>query len=286
MSRSIAVAVAGLLAASGCAANTAPPPTTPQQAEDRTPGRSKAAAPLAFDGTWVDLTHSLGADSVFWPTAEPFRHETVSEGVTEGGYFYSAYNIATSEHGGTHLDAPVHFAEGKRAAHEIPLDDLIGPAAVIDVSEAAQADRDYQFTVDDVKRWEEVHGRLPERTIVLFRTGYDRYWPDAEKYMGTAERGAAAVAKLHFPGLSADVARFLAEERNVRAVGLDTPSLDHGQSRDFMAHRILSAHDIPGFENIKALDQLPPKGAFIVALPAKIKGGSGGPLRIVGFVPR
>ena len=257
--------LAPLLALAACAAN-APP------------------ASLS-DGRWVDLTHTLGEDSVFWPTADPFRHDTVSEGTTPGGYYYSAYNIFTSEHGGTHLDAPIHFAEGRRTADQVPLESLIGPGAVIDVSEAALADRDYRFTVEDVTRWEARHGRLPTGAIVLFHTGYDRFWPDAERYMGTARRGEAAIANLHFPGLSAELARFLVEQRDIRAVGLDTPSLDYGQSADFIVHRILLGDNIPGFENVANLGDLPPVGATIVALPMKIRGGSGGPLRIVAHLP-
>lgn len=237
------------------------------------------------DGRWVDLTHTLGADSVFWPTADPFRHDTVSEGMTPGGFYYSAYNIFTSEHGGTHLDAPIHFAEGRETADEVPLENLIGPGAVVDVSEAALADRDYRFTVADLLAWEAEHGRLPDGAIVLFRTGYDRFWPDPAAYMGTAERGTDAVPLLHFPGLSPDLATFLVEQRSVRAIGLDTPSLDYGQSTDFMVHRILLGRNIPGFENVAGLDQLPPVGATIVALPLKIRGGSGGPLRIVARLP-
>jgi kynurenine formamidase len=236
-------------------------------------------------GQWVDLTHDLAEDSVFWPTADGFRHRTASYGPTPGGWFYSSYDIQLSEHGGTHLDAPIHFAEGRQTADQIPLDRLIGQAAVIDVSVKSAANRDYLFTVEDVTEWERLNGRLPDGAIVLFHTGYGRFWPDRKAYMGTDERGPDAVAKLHFPGLSGDLARFLANERKVAAVGLDTPSLDHGQSKDFVAHRILLERDIPGFENVANLDRLPPKGALIVALPVKIRGGSGGPLRIVARLP-
>ncbi len=238
-----------------------------------------------LSGTWVDLTHEFSRNAVFWPTAATFNKETVAEGMTEGGWFYSAYNFASSEHGGTHMDAPIHFAKGAMTTEKVPLSKLIGPAAVIDVSLASERDRDYQFTVEDVLAWEKQHGVLPEGVIVLFNTGYAAKWPDAEAYMGTAERGPLAVGKLHFPGLSPDLAAFLVKERNIKAVGLDTPSLDHGQSKTFMTHRILSAENIPGFENVAALDQLPPLGATIVALPMKIKGGSGGPLRIVAHIP-
>ncbi len=238
-----------------------------------------------FAGTWVDLTHEFSRNAVFWPTAATFTKETVSEGMTEGGWFYSAYNFSSSEHGGTHMDAPIHFAKGALSTHEVPLDKLIGPAVVIDVSAPSAADRDYQFTIDDVLNWEADNGPLPDGAILLFNTGYAAKWPNAEEYMGTAARGPLAVGKLHFPGLSPELAKFLVEERNIRAVGLDTPSLDYGQSKTFMTHRILSAENIPGFENVAALDRLPPKGATIIALPMKIKGGSGGPLRIIAHIP-
>lgn len=242
----------------------------------------KSAAPK---GRWVDLSHDLAEDSAFWPTAEGFRHEVASYGKTPGGWFYSSYNINLSEHGGTHLDAPIHFAEGKQTADKIPLDRLIGPAAVIDVAAASSANRDYRFTIADVENWERANGRLPDGAILLFRTGFSKYWPDRKAYMGTDERGPDAVAKLHFPGLSGELAQFLVEQRKVAAVGLDTPSLDYGQSKDFIVHRTLLGHDIPGFENVANLEQLPPKGAMVVALPTKIRGGSGAPLRIVAQLP-
>jgi len=238
-----------------------------------------------FAGEWIDLTHALDADAVFWPTADEYRHEEVAHGPTEGGWFYSSYNITLSEHGGTHLDAPEHFAEGAQTVEAIPLSSLIGPAAVIDVSQASEADRDYLFTAEDILGWEKANGPLPEGAIVLFRTGFDRFWPDREKYMGTALRGQEGVDALHFPGLSHEAAELLANERHIAAVGLDTPSLDYGQSKDFIAHRILLAKNIPGFENVANLGRLPAKGAKVIALPTKIRNGSGAPLRIVALVP-
>jgi len=243
------------------------------------------AQTAALQGHWVDLTHDLAEDSVFWPTAEGFKHEVAYYGQNPGGWFYSSYNLTLSEHGGTHLDAPIHFAKGGETADKIPLDRLIGPAAVVDVSAASQANPDYLFTVADVENWERVNGRLPDGAILLFRTGFDKRWPDAAAYLGTAERGPDAVAKLHFPGLSGELAQWLASKREVAAVGLDTASLDYGQSKDFIAHRTLLGANIPGFENVAGLEQLPAKGATVVALPIKIRDGSGGPLRIVALVP-
>lgn len=242
--------------------------------------------PPAFPkGTWVDLTYNFDEQTIYWPTANTFRLDTVFAGVTDSGFFYTAFQYCAAEHGGTHLDAPMHFAEGKQALHEIPLDHLIGNAVVVDVSAKALAQPDYQVGVADFEAWEQQHGRLPDGVIVLLRTGFGKYWPDKQQYMGTAERGAAAVAKLHFPGLHPDAAKWLTTQRSIHAIGLDTPSIDYGQSTLFKSHQTLFQQNIPAFENLANLDRLPATGAWVTALPMKIKGGSGGPLRIVALVP-
>ena len=236
-------------------------------------------------GRWVDLTYAFDENTVYWPTAESFRLDTVSEGVTDKGYYYSAYSFCAAEHGGTHMDAPVHFAEGKNAVEQIPLEQLIGPAIVVDVSDKAQGNRDYLIQAIDFETWEQAHGRIHDGAIVLVNTGSGQFWPDRKKYMGTDARGAEAVAELHFPGLHPDAARWLAEERAIKAFGLDTPSIDYGQSTNFESHQILGAANIPGLENIANLDQLPPKGSMAIGLPMLIRHGSGAPLRIVALVP-
>lgn len=240
-----------------------------------------------FDGSrgrWVDLTHAFSDSTIYWPTdTAGFTLEQLSYGPTPGGWFYAAYRYAGAEHGGTHLDAPLHFAEGRLAADEIPLSGLIGPAAVVDVS--GRATPDYQVSVDDLVRWEAAHGRIPGGAILLVRTGWDRRYGDRAAYLGTGRRGADAVAELHFPGLAPEAAEWLVANRRIDAFGIDTPSIDHGQSADFRTHVILYRRNIPGFENVAGLDQLPPVGSFVVALPMKIAKGSGGPLRIVAFVP-
>jgi len=236
-------------------------------------------------GAWIDLSHAFDKTTIYWPTADGFRLDTVFEGTTDSGFYYSAYNYCAAEHGGTHLDAPVHFAEGKQELHEIPLERLIGDAVVLDVSAKALAQPDYQVSVSDFLDWEKQHGRLPDGAIVLLRTGFGQYWPDRLRYMGTDERGAAAVAKLHFPGLHPTAAEWLTTERTIHAIGLDTPSIDFGQSTLFESHQILFQHNIPAFENLANLDKLPPTGIWVAALPMKIKHGSGGPLRMVALVP-
>lgn len=241
----------------------------------------------AFDGsmgTWLDLTHSFSERSVFWPTDTlGFQLEELAFGHTEGGWFYSSYRYSGAEHGGTHLDAPIHFAEGRRTSDQIPLTSLIGPAVVIDVSERAHPD--YLVSVEDLTAWEREHGRIPDGSILLVRTGWDSRYADRAAYLGTDMVGPDAVARLHFPGLGAEAAQWLVENRRIGSFGIDTPSVDYGQSTDFRAHVILYEANIPGFENLAGLEQLPPTGGYVVALPMKIEGGSGGPLRIVGYAP-
>jgi kynurenine formamidase len=233
----------------------------------------------------VDLTHPFGAETIFWPTAEPFRLEKVADGVTDLGYYYAANEFRTAEHGGTHVDAPIHFAAGRQTVDAIPLSRLVAPAVVVDVSDRVAADADYRVTVNDLLDWEREQGRVPDGAMLLIRTGYSRYWPDAARYLGTDERGPAAVASLHFPGLHPGAAQWLVAERRIATIGIDTASIDYGQSVAFESHRVLFEHDIPAFENLAGLDRLPPIGAFMIALPMKIAGGSGAPLRAVAIVP-
>ena len=235
-------------------------------------------------GRWIDLTHDFSSETIYWPTAESFSLEEVFKGFTEKGYYYSANNFSAAEHGGTHIDAPVHFAEGKHSVDEIPLGDLIAPAVVVDISHKTTEDRDYQVDITDLRTWEARYGKIPHGVIVLLNTGYAEFWSDIEKYMGTAERGADGIPELHFTGLDAQAAKRRIEERNVKAVGLDTPSIDYGQSTHFESHQILFSENIPVFENVANIDKLPATGSLVIALPMKIKEGSGGPLRIVAFV--
>lgn len=241
--------------------------------------------PNAFpSGKIIDLSYAYDAETIFWPTAEGFRLEKDFEGITEKGYYYAANKFSMAEHGGTHIDSPIHFAQGHNSVDKIPLEQLLGDGIIVDVSKQCEANPDYQIATDDFLGWEKANGEIPRGTIVFLRTGYGKYWPDRKKYMGTDERGAEAVPKLHFPGLNADAARWLTTNRSIKAIGLDTPSIDYGQSTLFESHRTLFDKDIPAFENLANLDKLPLKNFFVIALPMKIKNGSGGPLRVIAIL--
>jgi kynurenine formamidase len=237
------------------------------------------------DSAWIDLTYSLDSTTLFWPNnTTGFEHKVDFQGKTPGGYYYSSFKICTPEHGGTHLDAPIHFAEGKESVDQIPLDHLTGDAVVIDVSNHALKNRDYQISISDVTEWEKENGKIPEHTIILFRTGYGKFYPNRKEYFGTELRGDSAIPQLHFPGVDPKTALWLADQRNIKALGIDVASMDYGQSKDFKTHQTLLGKNIPGFENVAHLDQLPAKGVYVVALPMKIGGGSGAALRIIARV--
>lgn len=236
------------------------------------------------EGKWIDLSYDLSPQTLYWPNNPTnFKLDTTAEGITPGGFYYATNAFSAPEHGGTHLDAPIHFAQHGLTADKITIDRLTGDAVVIDVSAKALPNRDYLISTGDIKAWEDKHGSIKENTIVFFRTGYGQFYPDAAKYFGTAEKGASAIPKLHFPGIDPKTAEWLVEHK-IKAVGIDTPSIDYGQSKDFKTHQVLLGAGICGFENIASMNLLPERGAYIVALPMKIKDGTGGPLRIVAWV--
>ena len=277
--RALGLATTLLLAAAAASASA--------QSASAQSAQRPAAAPAIDLSAYrvVDLTHAFDVRTPYWPTATSgFRLDTVSAGPTPGGYYYSAYAYAAPEHGGTHLDAPVHFAEGGASADRVPLERLMAPAVVIDVAARAAADPDYRLTVADVRAFEARHGEIRAGTIVLLRTGWASRWPDRKAYLGDDTPGDAS--RLRFPSFGEEAARLLVTERRAAALGADVASIDHGQSKDFRVHRVAAAAGVPGLENLAGLDALPPTGAFVIALPMKIAGGSGGPLRAVALVPR
>ena len=262
------------------------------------PGPGWASTSRTVSGPWpaaqpidpaayriVDLSHPFNAQTIYWPTSPTtFKLDRLAFGPTPGGFFYSAFQLATPEHGGTHLDAPIHFAERGQTTDQIPLERLVAPAVLIDVTAQAAADRDYRLTRDDVLAFERRHGRIPRGAFVVLRTGWSRFWPDRKAYLGDDTPNDAT--KLHFLAFGADAARLLVEERRVGALGIDSPSIDYGPSQDFIVHRIAMGANVPAIENLTSLAELPPTGALMIALPMKIEGGSGGPARAIALVRR
>jgi kynurenine formamidase len=230
----------------------------------------------------VDLTYSFDENTVYWPTASPFHWKKEAWGTSPAGYWYAAGHYQASEHGGTHLDAPIHFGKGQLTLDRIPLERLAGPAVVIDVSTQSAANPDYLLTRADIAAWEKAHGRIAAGSIVLVRTGWGKYWPDRKRYLGSDKAGD--VSNLHFPGISRAAAEALVQ-RKADGVGIDTASIDHGPSKDFAAHQVLNGAGMYALENIADLEKIPLVGATLISLPMKIKGGSGGPVRIVAILP-
>jgi kynurenine formamidase len=231
----------------------------------------------------VDLTHAFDEQTIYWPHNKSFQREQTNWGMTDAGYWYAAGNFSAAEHGGTHLDAPIHFGRDRRSLDQIPVEHLTGPAVVIDVRAQCEANADYELAVEDVLAWESQHGRIPQGAIVFMLSGWSRRWPDARRYLGSETPDDART--LHFPGFSSRAAEFLVRQRTIHGIGIDTASIDPGRSADFPVHRLVNGADLYGLENVAALEQLPAAGATVYALPIKIKGGTGGPVRIIAVLP-
>lgn len=232
----------------------------------------------------VELTHPFNAASIYWPTAASgFGFALTTSGMQPGGWYYAAGVYQAPEHGGTHMDAPVHFKEGGATTDRVSLDHLIAPVYVIDCTAGANGTPDYEVQPTDITSFEIRNGPIQRGSIVLAYTGWSRRWDDKKEYLGDDTPGDASA--LHFPGFGEEAMRMLVQQRGVAAVGLDTASLDPGKSTDFKAHRVALAAGVPGFENLTNLDKVPARGAWLIALPMMIENGTGGPLRAVAMVP-
>lgn len=228
----------------------------------------------------VDLSYPLNEKTNFWPgdQYEPFSLRTIAT-LEKDGVLSKAMSLP--EHIGTHIDASNHFEKNQSAVDAIDPQDLIGPGVLIDVAAQAEIDADYGLTLTDIESWEREHGRIPNRAIVLLNTGWGRFWTQPQRFQGRDARG-----QLHFPAYTAEAARFLVEQRNIRGLGVDTLSIDQGISRTFDVHHIVNAAGRYGLENVAHLDQLPPRGFTLIVAPMKIETGTGGPTRIFAILPQ
>ena len=231
----------------------------------------------------LDLTYPFDETTLVWPSNPPFHRDSVQRGGTATEAWYATGQVALSEHAGTHMAAPIHFAQGQAGIDGIPVEHLMGPAVVIDVRSAEADDRDYRLSIPDIHRWEANHGTIPTGAIVMMLTGWGAYWKDRERYFGSATPEDSTT--LHFPGFSKEVAELLVSERHISGIGIDTPSIDYGPSQDFVVHRLVNAAGLYGLENVAGLAEVPSSGATLVALPMKIAGGTGAPVRIIALLP-
>lgn len=225
----------------------------------------------------VDLTHTLVNDSPFWSGDLPF-HASVAASYQKDGYFVR--NLSMGEHSGTHLDAPAHFDPDGLMVDQIAVEKFLAPGVVIDVSSAVKSDDDYRITARDVENWIEAHGAIPTGALVFFRTGWAERWPSQESYMNADAEGV-----LHFPGLSVEAARLLLDRAHPVGIGIDTASIDYGPSKDCPVHNLTLAAGLYHLENVANLDQLPATGFSVIALPLKLGGGSGAPVRVIALIP-
>lgn len=234
----------------------------------------------------LDMTYAYDENAIYWPNATPFKLTSEFQGMTERGYWYAANFYAASEHGGTHADAPLHFAKNGRTIDQIPLPEWIGPAVKIDVQKQCAQDRDYLLSVEDIKKWEKKYGRIPAGAWVIMYTGIGtKFYPDPKRVLGTDKKGLPALPELSFPAFSPESAEFLTKERNIKGIAIDTPSIDYGKSQDFRVHRVICGADKLGLENIANLDKLPAKGATLYVIPMSIKGATGAPARAFAILP-
>jgi len=237
-------------------------------------------------GRLLDMTYAYDEHTIYWPNATPFKLTSEFKGMTEHGYWYAANFYAASEHGGTHADAPLHFAKDGRTIDQIPLTDWIGQAVKIDARPQCAHNRDYLLSVADIQNWEKKYGRIPAGAWVIMYTGIGtQFYPDPKRVLGTDKKGLSAIAELSFPAFSRESAEFLTKSRNIKGIAIDTPSIDYGKSQDFWVHRIICGADKLGLENIANLDKLPIKGATLYVIPMSIKGATGAPARVFAILP-
>ena len=254
------------LAAVGIAACAPPAPST----------IPVAPAPLS-EWQVVDLTQPLFPGMPIWPGDPEFE---VDAWATYAEDYYFINRIAIGEHSGTHWGTPNTFIEGARSAEQIPAEELVMPAVVIDIREKAAEDADYRLSVDDATAWEAEWGRIPDGSAVILLTGWQDKWDDADAYIGLDADGV-----MHWPGFGADTVEFLIGERGIVAIGTDTHGADPGNDEEFGASFAMYDADGAILEGLANLDKIPPVGATLVVGGWPIVGGSGSPARVLAFVP-
>ena len=245
-------------------------------------GAALAAAPMlrptpvraaAHSGAPVDLTHALHEDFPTFFGQPQFSREQLFAFDTDG---FNLFNLTVNEHTGTHIDAPLHFSADGMSVDAIPVESLVCPLCIVDITEKAAADPDAQLTPDDLQAWIDANGDIPDGACVAMHSGW------ATKVDSDAFRGADADGGLHFPGFHPDAAAMLLET-GAAAIAVDTLSLDYGMSQGFEVHYSWLPAGRYGIECIAGLDSMPAAGGTIVVGAPKHRGGTGGPARLIGL---
>ena len=218
-------------------------------------------------GKVVDLTHTFREDFALYPNSPTASRETART-IADDGFYGQVWKFW--EHTATHMDVPGHFVAGGRTSEEITLQELIRPLVVIDISERAAGAPATEVTVDDLRRWERRHGRIPKGALVAMDSGWGAKAADA----------TAFINGMQFPGFSGDATTWLLENRRIGGIGVDTLSLDNGPSASFASHLAVLKDDRVGIENLANLDKVPRRGATVVMGLIPWKEGSGGPARV------
>ncbi len=223
----------------------------------------------------VDLTHLLQDGMPVWPGAVPFKLTRLAD-YDQG---FRSHKLEIGDNVGTHVNAPSHFVEGKRSIDQIPVEELVVPAVVLDLRARVKDQPDYRISANDVVDWEAVNGPIPVGSLVIANTGWHRRFVDPAQYVNQDAEGVK-----HFPGFSADAAQLLVE-RDVMGIGIDTLSLDAGSATDFVVHRLTLGANKIQIENLANLDALPEVGATVIIGLLPVANGSQAQARIIALVP-
>jgi kynurenine formamidase len=267
------------LAAGAAAAVTTVPGRRTALAQ-ATPVSQPAATPvvshsLAGFTAMVDLTHVVSPAFPVYPGTGQMEIESART-IADDGYY--SVKLTFNEHTGTHMDAPAHFAADGLTAELLPIERLVAPLAVIDISARAASDPDAQLTPDDILAWESANGPLPTGAFVAMYSGWEVRLPDAEAFINADAGGVQ-----HYPGIHPEAAVLLVEERDIVGVGVDTLSQDFGASTDFATHVTILGAGKYGVEGIANLGSVPPSGATVIVGGPKHVQASGGPSRLLAF---
>jgi kynurenine formamidase len=224
----------------------------------------------------IDLSHPLYEGMPYWTTGAPFRMIQEADYTDQG---YQFYRYEMDENAGTHIDAPAHFIPGKHGIDEIPLEQLLVPAVVMDIQQRVRENHDYRLSDSDIYAWEERYGRVPPQSLVILNTGWYPRFTNPDGYLNKDENGI-----MHFPGFAPDSAELLVQ-RDVVGIGIDTPSVDHGPSMDFPVHRVMLGAERYQIENLANLAQLPATGCWVFIGVLKVRKGVEAPARILALLP-